>query len=140
MTLREQLVRDEGGYQKYAYKDSLGLWTIGYGRCVDRSRGKGISEEEAALLLDNDIRDTTADLLTALPWVAGLDEVRKAALVNMAFNLGVQGLLGFRATLEAMKAREWTEASIHMMESKWARQVGQRATRLAEQVRTGIWQ
>ena len=140
MTLREQIIRDEGGYQQYAYQDSLGLWTIGYGRCVDRKRGKGISETEAALLLDNDIRDTTGDLLTALPWVANLDEPRRGVLINMTFNLGIMGLLGFKATLTAIQASDWDAAAQHMLDSKWATQVGQRATRLANQMKTGEWQ
>jgi lysozyme len=140
VTLREQLIRDEGGYQRYVYQDSLGFWTVGYGRCVDRKRGKGISEAEAALLLDNDIRDTTGDLLTALPWVADLDEVRKAALINLSFNLGIMGLLGFKNMLAAAKENDWETAAQQLLESKYARQVGARATRLAEQLRTAQWQ
>lgn len=140
MTLKEQLIRDEGGYQQYAYQDSLGLWTVGYGRCIDRHRGKGISEAEAALLLDNDIRDTVGELMTALPWFPQLDEVRQGVLINMAFNLGVAGLLEFKATLAEVKAGRWMEAAGHMMQSKWATQVGNRAKRLATQMMTGAWQ
>lgn len=140
MTLREQLIRDEGGYQKYAYQDSLKLWTIGYGRCIDRWKGKGISEPEAALLLDNDIRDTTADLLTALPWVASLDETRRGALLNLCFNLGIMGLLGFKHMLAALQNGDWETAAQHLLDSKYAGQVKARATRLAEQIRTGQWQ
>ena len=138
MTLKEQLIRDEGGYQKFAYQDSRGLWTVGYGRCIDRSRGKGVSQTEADLLLDNDIRDTIGDLTTALPWMFGsLNDARIAVLVNMAFNLGVAGLLEFHKTLEAVKAGDWEQAAYHMLDSKWAEQVGERAKELAKMVQTG---
>ena len=140
MTLRDQIARDEGGYQKSAYQDSLGYWTIGFGRLIDKRKDGGISRAEAELMLDNDIRDKTAELIAALPWIPLIDPVRRAVLVNMAFNLGVAGLLGFHATLEAVHAGDWAAASQHMLESKWAQQVGPRAHRLADQMRTGEWQ
>ena len=57
----------------------------------------------------------------------------------MAFNLGVNGLLGFRKTLALIEAGDYTKASVEMLDSKWARQVKGRATRLSEQMRTGKW-
>ena len=139
MTLRDQLIRDEG-YRQFAYEDSEGFWTIGIGRCIDRRKGKGVALFEAEAMLDNDIRDFTSDVLVALPWAAGLDEVRRGALVNMAFNVGTQGLLGFKKALDAMQAGDWYTAAAHMMDSRWAKQVGIRAERLAEQMRSGEWQ
>lgn len=140
MTLREQLIRDEGGYRKYAYLDSRGFTTIGFGRCIDRPVGKGVSLAEAEAMLDADIRDFTADVLVALPWAKSLDEVRRGVLVNMAMNMGVQGLLSFKKALASMRAGEWYQAAAHMMDSRWAKQVGIRAERLAEQMRSGEWQ
>ena len=68
----------------------------GSGRNLD---DVGISEEEAEHLLANDVAKVKSKLAKALPWIATLDEVRQAALYNMAFNLGVQGLLKFKNTL-----------------------------------------
>lgn len=136
-TLRDQLIRDEGNFQRFAYQDSEGFWTIGFGRCIDQRKGKGISLAEAEAMLDADIRDFTADVLVALPWAVGLDEARREALVNIAFNVGTQGLLGFKKALVAMQAGDWFTAAAHFMDSRWAGQVGIRAERLAEQIRTG---
>jgi lysozyme len=136
--LREQLARDEG-YRQFAYEDSEGFWTVGIGRCIDRRKGKGLSLAEAEMLLENDIRDFTADLLVALPWAMTLDAARLGALVNIAFNVGVQGLLGFKKALAAMEKDQYQEARTHFLDSKWARQVGHRASRLADQIGDGEW-
>src|SRR5690348_5514883 len=101
MTLEEQLLRDEGLLLK-PYKDSVGKLTIGIGRNLD---DVGISREEALTLLQNDIDRAGAWLRTNLPWTLSLDEIRRAALTNMAFNLG--GRLGeFRKFLAHLQAGE----------------------------------
>lgn len=135
--LRQQLLRDEGEVL-HGYTDSRGYLTIGVGRLID-SRGGGISHEEAMYLLDNDIRSHTKELVAALPWVADMDPIRLAVLCNMAFNLGVPHLLGFRKMLAAAQRKNWVAASSEMLDSAWARQVGSRADRLSEQMLTGEW-
>ena len=132
-SLREQLIRDEEERLK-VYTDSVGVPTIGVGRNL---RDKGISKAESAFMLDNDIAEYTWAVGAALPWLGQLDEVRQEVLVNMAFNMGVGGLLGFKRTLASVKSGAYERASVEMMESKWAQQVGPRAHRLAKQMRTG---
>lgn len=135
MNLREQLIRDEGIRLK-AYYDTMGKITVGVGRNLT---DKGLSQDEALYLLDNDIREAQNGVLTVLPWTVGLDEPRMAVLINMAFNLGLRGLLSFRKTLEAIAKADYDDAAKHMLDSDWAEQVGKRATRLAEQMRSGRW-
>ena len=129
--LTDQLIRDEG-LVLHAYQDSLGYWTIGAGRLIDARKGGGISEAEARLLLTNDIHRFHAELLEALPWVADAPEGVQEVLTNMAFNLGVGGLLGFRNTLALIKDGKCAEAAAEMLRSRWAGQVGARAKRLSE--------
>ena len=131
--LLSQLLTDEGLRLK-PYRDTVGKLTIGVGRNID---DVGISQDEAMYLLANDIRRTYGDLLDALPWVAALDHARQNVLTNMAFNLGVNGLLGFKHALSCMQRNAWSEAADAMLQSKWARQVGARAVRLATVMRTG---
>lgn len=128
-----ELERDEGLRLK-PYKDSVGKLTIGAGRNLD---DVGISEEEARHLLENDVARTVADLDRHLPWWSGLDPVRQRVVINMAFNMGVAGLLGFSKTLAAMKSGDYVGAAYGMLASKWAGQVGERATRLAHMMSTG---
>lgn len=136
MTLVEQITRDEGSRLK-PYRDGAGKLTIGIGRNLD---DKGISPAEEQMLLQDDIRDVQAGLQNALPWVYQLDEARRGVLENMAYNMGVQKLLSFRDTLSFVQRGMYEQAAHAMMQSLWATQVGPRAMRLAEQMRTGVWQ
>ena len=136
MGIREQLIRDEGRSLK-PYQDTAGKLTIGVGRNLS---DRGISHAEALYLLDNDIADFTKQLATALPWAGALDEARFGALVNMAFNMGVDGLLEFKQMLAALRVGNWDKAADDLLDSLYAQQVGDRAVRLANQIRTGRWQ
>jgi lysozyme len=134
--LAAELIRDEGEVL-HAYTDSRGFLTIGIGRLIDQRRGGGISHEEAMCLLANDVASKSAELDVKIRWWRQLSPVRQRVLLNMAFNLGVTGLLGFRRMLEAARIGDYATAAIEMKKSDWARQVGDRATRLSEMMRQG---
>lgn len=133
-----QLKIDEG-VVLHAYQDHLGFWTIGIGRLIDRRKNGCISLEEAEYLLNNDIQSRLNTLQKVLPWFDLLDEARKGVLLNMSFQLGVGGLLGFKKTLGHVKAGEYTQAAEAMLQSKWATQTPARAKRLSDQMRYGKW-
>lgn len=136
MNLLEQLKRDEG-LRLTPYKDAVGKLTIGYGRNLD---DVGISTEEANSLLLNDVERTTNDLSKNLPWIGQMDMVRQAVLLNMAFNIGIHGLMGFKKFLALCEAMSYTDASEEMLNSKFAEQNVARAHRLSVQMRSGEWQ
>lgn len=131
--MREELMRDEGLRLK-PYKDTVGKTTIGIGRNLD---DVGISKEEAYDMLTNDIIRTSRSLDLDIPWWKTLNETRQRVLLNMAFNLGINSLLGFKNTLANIKAGNYEAAAVGMLNSKWAGQVGARAQRLAEQMAKG---
>lgn len=137
--LIEQLRRDEGEVLT-AYTDTLGYITIGIGRLIDRRKGGGISKDEAAYLLNNDIARVDAGLRSRLSWYGQLDEVRQAGLMNMAFQLGVDGLLGFTRSLACIRDGRFAEAETHLLASKWAEQTPARSRRVARQIASGEWQ
>lgn len=134
--LRRQLVTDEG-LRLSAYQDSLGYWTIGCGRLIDARKGGRITVPEAMLLLENDIARVESEVRARWPWFDTLDAVRQDVVLNMAFNLGVAGLAGFRVTLGHIEAGRYQEAADAMLRSRWASQVHDRADRLADKMRTG---
>jgi lysozyme len=138
MNIREQLKRDEGTVN-HAYEDSLGFLTIGVGRLIDVRRGGGLSPEEVDLLLTNDIAEKTKAVLEALPWAASLNEPRLAVLINMAFQLGLHGLLQFKHTLSEVEKGHYGIAAAMMLDSKWEKQTPTRAHRLADQMESGEW-
>lgn len=132
--IKEQLVRHEGLRLK-PYRCTAGKLTIGIGRNLDDC---GITQSEAYVMLINDIINCEKQLQAKIPDIYnGLDEVRKSVLLNMCFNLGINGLLGFKNTLELIKAGDWERAANNMLVSKWAKQVGRRAIELSELMRKG---
>lgn len=130
--LIDDLNRDEGRRLK-PYVDTVGKTSIGVGRNLT---DVGISNAECDTLLQNDIERTLAWMDANLAWWRNLDAVRQRALANMAFNLGGR-LLGFTNTLAALKAGDWLTAHNEMLDSLWSKQVGARATRLADMILTG---
>ena len=138
MNIREQLIRDEGCVE-HCYFDSLGYATIGVGHLIDERRGGKLPQHIIDLLLDYDIAEHKLDLVHALPWIVNLDDARLGVLINMAFNLGVPGLLKFTTTLGLIQSGDYHGAAAAMLASKWAQQVGPRAKRLATQMETGQW-
>lgn len=127
-----QLKRDEGIRLK-PYRDTVGKLTIGVGRNLD---DVGISEEEAMTLLFHDV-DRIIDSLDGFSWTIPLDNVRFNVLVNMAFNVGVAGLKKFKKLIAAVSSGDYAAASREMLNSRWAKQVGDRAVRLARQMQEG---
>src|SRR5215217_5247699 len=97
--ITSQLRRDEGE-KLSVYNDHLGFATIGVGRLVDSRKGGGITAEESAYLLQNDIKKRELELDKRLPWWRQLSAPRQGVLLNMAFQMGVTGLMGFTNTLE----------------------------------------
>jgi len=132
-----QLKSDEG-CRLYAYPDSLGYTTIGYGRLIDRKKGGQISQDEALYLLQNDIARVEKQL-SQYAWFNGQDSVRQAALANMAFNLGAEGLLHFPHFLGFIYAKDYANAIKEIQNSHWHTQVGARADRIIRLIETGAW-
>ena len=141
--LLADLERDEG-FRSCVYLDSEGWWTIGIGTLVDKRKGGGITHEEAVYLLRNRVAKAIAGLDRELPWWRTLSEPRQRVLANMVYNLGIgsrippTGLLAFRNTLAAVERGDYEAAAEGMKASKWATQVGERAERLVETMRTGV--
>jgi len=129
--LREQLIRHEGLRQR-PYMDTAGKLTIGVGRNLT---DRGLSLDEVNLLLDNDIASAREDVLHAIPWSRQLDTDRFDVLVNMCFNLGIPRLIGFKNFLASLRVGAYDAAAQYMLDSRWATQVGARATELAAIVR-----
>ncbi len=134
--LMEQLRIDEGTRDK-PYVDTVGKLTIGVGRNLT---DVGLSDGEIACLLRNDIAAATEAATKNFEWFTTLSEVRQEVVVNMLFNLGLPRFSGFKKCIAAIAAADYKEASVQMLDSRWARQVGVRAVRLANAMGTGQWQ
>ncbi|ADE14168.1 glycoside hydrolase family 24 [Nitrosococcus halophilus Nc 4] len=130
--LFQQLKRHEGLRLK-PYRDTVGKMTVGYGRNLE---DRGISEQEAELMLMNDVLHFQSRL-SQYSWFLVMNETRQGVIINMAYNLGMGGLLSFKRMIAALGDRNYTLAACEMVDSLWAKQVGNRAAELAEQMRLG---
>jgi lysozyme len=129
----EALLEQQEGFRANPYRDSRGFLTIGFGTNLDA----GITREQAEALMDCQLAANEA-ALQAYPWFAGLDEVRRGVIENMAYNIGVSGVLEFKDMLAAIEAKDWPEAAHQMRASVWRVQVGDRALVLADIMETGV--
>jgi lysozyme len=133
--LVDQLIRHEG-IRLHPYIDTTGHVTIGVGRNLT---DVGISHTEAMLMLEHDIEQATRDCSQFLWFRTDMGEARQAVLIDMCFNLGLDKLREFKRTLNLIIAGAYSAAADEMLQSKWARQVGQRAVTLSLMMRTGEW-
>lgn len=143
-TLTAILTREEGE-RLFVYDDAtgknirpgtlvVGHPTIGYGRALDV---RGISHERALSMLDDDITLALEDVPPLVPSWPQLSVNRQAVLAAMAFQLGANGLAGFRQMRARIGAGDFAGAAACMLDSLWARQTPQRALRMAELMRKG---
>lgn len=136
--MRRELEEDEARVP-HVYQDHLGYFTIGVGRLVDPRKGGRLRDDEIDYLLNNDIAERVAALEARVPaWQAVKDDPARArALVNMAFQLGVDGLLGFKNSLALIEHQAWAEAGRNLRKSKWYKQTPKRAERVIRAIETG---
>lgn len=152
MTLIKQLKQHEGFRGNY-YFCTGEKKTIGYGRNVENNPfspaelnelgrcdfdDQPMTEDEAEMLLLNDVNKVIKLIKPILPW-GNLGSARQAVCVNMAFNLGSAGFLKFKNMIAAINDDFYEMAAVEMLDSKWAKQVPNRANELSEQMNKGHW-
>jgi lysozyme len=126
----EEILLDEG-LKLRAYRDTVGVPTIGVGHTKGVKDGDIITKKQAIAFLREDMEDAIEDAKSlCLDW-ENMSGPRKGVMVNMAFNLGRDRLSGFKNTLRFINERNYARAATNMLLSKWARQVKGRADRLA---------
>ena len=129
----DQIILHEG-LELTPYKCTAGYLTIGVGRNLD---DRGITEDEARFLCENDIEIVERELVRKFPFVVGLSEVRIRVLLDMAFNLGIPRLSAFSNMWGALEDGDYKKAAMEMLDSRWASQVKRRAYKLAQMMETG---
>ena len=141
-SLREQLKTDEG--VKYEiYKDHLGYPTFGIGHLITEDDpehgepdGTEISEDRVNEVFETDVSKFVDEAKILFPDLDDLPEIAQQVIVNMAFNMGRPRLSKFKNFIAGVNDRDWTRAAEEMMDSRWADQVGARATRLRNLILT----
>lgn len=138
-------LKPEEGYRGFVYDDKTGLPikpgtlveghpTVGYGLALDVDP---LTEEEAAMLLGARADRAVAAVRQQLPWLSALSDARQRAIYDMAYNLGVTGLLKFWTFLSFMRQGNFGAAAIDLEATPWYKQVGTRGVRIVGMIRTG---
>ncbi|QPI14001.1 lysozyme [Serratia phage 4S] len=156
MTIFDMLRIDEG-LKLTVYKDTEGFWTVGIGHLLTKDSSKAVAIKELDRLTgrstDGSISVGEAENIFKLdvskaengikgnsvlaPVYESLDSVRKMAMVNMVFQLGVAGVAGFKNSLALLKAKDWDKAAVNLAQSKWYNQTPNRAKRVISVFKTG---
>lgn len=133
------LIKGQEGLRLKVYDDATGKEilpgsvvkghpTIGYGRALDTN---GISVEEAEFLFQKDLLSIGTSIDSEFPWFDGLCEARKAVVVSMVFNIGLEGFKGFKGLISALERSDFSAAGSEMRNSLWAKELPARSNRLS---------
>ena len=133
MSLLSSVIVHEG-FSRYSYLDSVGVRTVGYGRNLD---DRGISKEEAEMLLLNDLETSTKEAKKFEFYEKNLTSNRQDVIVEMIFNMGLTRFKKFKKTIGYINQANYSAAADEMLDSRWAKQVGQRALTLSNKFRAG---
>lgn len=129
--IAKELIEKHEGRRSLAYKDGLGIITVGVGRNLE---SKGLSSNEIDILLVNDIIECFDDL-SNFQWFAEATEQQQAALLDWRFQLGGAGIRAFKNTIRYLESGDYNQAGIEMLDSRWANQTPTRASAISRMVR-----
>ena len=139
--LREEIAADEGEVHEI-YLDHLGLATFGIGHLVRDDDpesglpvGTPVDNDRVVEAFESDIETVLSDCNKLYPDFNDLPEEAQRVIANMMFNMGRPRLSKFKGMKSGVDARDWDRAADEMVDSRWYRQVTNRADRLVERIR-----
>ena len=134
-------IENEEGFRSRAYWDPIGqCWTVAYGETGPQVGPNAVrTRQEGVEWLESIESKLISGLYAALPWAAKLSAPRFGALVDAAYNLGLDGLLGFHDALSAMQTEDWIGAVRGFRDSLWYRQVPHRVDAISYMVVFSEW-
>ncbi len=138
LALAAPLIKGEEACRLSAYQDTRGVWTIGWGRAdAGVHPGMTCTQDQADAWFEVKVAGLIAQLDRAIPWWRTMSPPRQAVLLDMAYQLGLAGLLRFAKALSAMEAGDWRAAHDEMLVSAWDCQTPNRAQAEARIMLTG---
>ena len=131
MNLLKQIKQHEG-FRSRVYQCTEGYETIGYGFAI---KDLMLDEDIAELILVRKIADLVARIKETFPWTKDAPEAIQDVVVDMCYQLGINGFSKFKKTIYLLETEQYQEASVEMLDSLWAKQTPNRAKELSEEVR-----
>lgn len=134
----------EEGYRQFAYDDATGLdvkapkgkLTIAIGWNI---QDNGCPLDLAQYIAGYFLKKYDRQLTKNLAFYDKLDEVRKCVILDMSYNMGVDGVQTFKNTLNLISQGFYKNAAAQMRKSLWYKQVPNRAEPLCIMMETGVW-
>ncbi len=131
MDLIDKIKKHEG-YVGVVYKDSLGIDTIGYGFAIkDLELDRDICDE----ILVRKLKDLKSRVENKFDWFKYMPPEIKDVVLEMCYQMGVYGFSCFKKTIAYLQNKQWKEASVEMLDSRWAQQTPNRARTLSNIVK-----
>lgn len=127
LQIAEMTLNTDEGLGLTPYQDSRGIWSVGFGFNLETTP---MPRKVAVLWLTCLVEDRDSALETKLKYYSELSDARKAVLINMSYQLGVQGLMNFKNMHKALMADDFVNAVDEMKDSRWYRRFTNRADRL----------
>ena len=138
----QELIEQDEGRKPWPYTDTSGHQTWGIGHLLADPLPPDVLallNQAIDLQFQHDLDAATDGLMAHLPWFASVNPIRQAALIDMAFNLGVAGLMTFTTFLSCMESGQWAAAAADLRGTLVYRQLPTRYERLATMIHTGQW-
>ena len=126
------IIKQHEGFREHVYLDTVGVPTGGWGHAFHE--GSNLPDAIWSEIFYHDYKQAVSDYDTLK---FDLDQVRRAVVIDMLFNLGLTKFLKFKNTIKSIRAGDWESAAKGMENSKWYGQVRTRAVRLVRMMRTG---
>ena len=131
MSLIESIKKHEG-YVGVVYKDSLGIDTIGYGFAI---KDLELDADICDIILERKLKDLNDMIKIKFSWYKYMPQEIKDVVMEMCYQLGVTGVSKFKKTIAYLQNKEFKNASIEMLDSRWAKQTPNRAKELSNRVK-----
>lgn len=128
----KEMIKANEGRKDYVYLDSTGVPTVGYGCALHV--GRHVPGEAVEAIFEHDFKQAQRDYDQL---GLRLDPVRRAVVIDMLFNMGLDKVKGFKKMLSALRAGNWAAAAVELKDSRYYRQVKERGDRNADMLLSG---
>jgi GH24 family phage-related lysozyme (muramidase) len=136
ITNGRDFAKDAEGYLENVYLDSEGYPTVGYGWCLDYTRKWNSVKDFLNSKFEEKYHEAELDYEKL---GLDLDPVRRDAVIDLIYNMGLTKVLKFKNTLAALKMKDYLGAGNNLEQSLWYKQVGRRGKRIVNLIKTGNW-
>ena len=125
-------IKQHEGYVKRVYKDSLGIDNIGYGFAI---KDLELDQDLCDMIIDRKLKDLERIVNSKFNWYRYMPPEIKNVVIEMCYQLGVTGFSNFRKTITFLQNKQFHDASVEMLDSRWAEQTPVRAKELSNRVK-----